>query len=167
MPAKSHPILREGAVAGIIGATGVAVWFLIIDTLEGRPFYTPSILGDVLQSLFNPKAPPEARWLNVATYTVFHYAAFMLVGTIVSVIVKQAEKTPSVLAGFLILFIAFEIGFHGFVALIQETTVLRELAWYQVMAGNIVAAILMGTYLWRRHPLLREGLKHALDGTAE
>jgi hypothetical protein len=167
MNERGRNILKEGAISGIIGATGVAVWFLIVDTVQGRPFFTPAYLGDLLQSMLDPKAASEAKWVNVMSYTGFHYAAFLIFGTIASLVVHQAERFPSVLAGFLILFVAFEIGFHGLVALLQETTVLHELAWYQVMAGNLIAAGLMGTYLWRRHPALREELIHALDGTAE
>ena len=37
--------LREGIIAGLIGAALVAVWFLIYDVARGRPFRTPSLLG--------------------------------------------------------------------------------------------------------------------------
>ena len=40
--------LSEGFIAGVIGAGGVALWFLIIDTVSGRPFYTPALLGSAL-----------------------------------------------------------------------------------------------------------------------
>ena len=33
--------LREGVIAGLIGAALVAVWFLIYDAASGRPFRTP------------------------------------------------------------------------------------------------------------------------------
>ena len=38
-------VYREGFIAGTLGAITVAVWFLIIDTLQGRPLYTPTVLG--------------------------------------------------------------------------------------------------------------------------
>ena len=34
-------LLVEGAITGAIGATAVAVWFLIVDAVSGRPLYTP------------------------------------------------------------------------------------------------------------------------------
>jgi hypothetical protein len=167
MPDKGHNVVREGMYAGVIGATLVAIWFLIVDTVAGRPFFTPGVLGDALLSVLDPKLPPENNFVNVVAYTVFHYGAFMVGGLIVSIVVNVAETRPSVLAGFLIIFVAFEIGFHGMVALLQETTVLRNLAWYQVMIGNVIAAIGMGAYLWRLHPQLGSELAHALDGTGE
>src|SRR5207248_2863034 len=38
-------VYKEGFVAGILGALTVAVWFLIVDMLHGRPFHTPTVLG--------------------------------------------------------------------------------------------------------------------------
>ena len=40
-------ILREGFIAGLIGAGAVALWFLIVDTIAGRPFFTPAMLGSL------------------------------------------------------------------------------------------------------------------------
>jgi hypothetical protein len=166
MPEKAHYILREGLIAGAIGATSVAIWFLIIDTIQGRPFFTPITLGRAAMSFFGPQAADEGPIFFVIWYTIFHYAAFFAVGCFAEMLCEIAEKEPSVLAGFLILFVAFEIGFHGVVALLQETTVLGTLAWYNIMIGNLIAALLMGYYLYRRHPELAEEFSHALDGTA-
>jgi hypothetical protein len=41
---------------------------------------------------------------------------------------------------------------------------LRSLAWYQVAAGNLIAALSMGTYLWRTHPALATDLDQTLRG---
>ena len=79
---------------------------------------------------------------------------------------NAARRNPGVLAGFLILFIAFEIGFHEMVALLQETTSLGALAWYQVMLGSLLASAAIAVFFWQAHPELREELRQALDGTA-
>jgi hypothetical protein len=164
MPTQSHSIVREGMVAGVLGATAVAVWFFIVDLIGGRPLFTPRVLGEGLLSVFGRS--PEAEVTQVIAYTVFHYAIFLLVGLLAAVLVHAGERRPSVLAGSMILFVAFELGFHGLVALLQET-VLGNLAWYQILAGNLLAAALMGTYLWRAHPALRKGLVSALEGTSD
>src|SRR5687768_8301919 len=164
MPTKSHSILREGAVAGVIGATAVAVWFFVVDMVGGRPLFTPQVLGQGLLSIFG--SSPEPAAVNVIAYTIFHYVAFSLVGILAVFLIHTGERMPSVLAGSLILFVAIELGFYGMVALLQET-VLGNFAWYQILAGNLLAAALMGTYLWRSHPLLKRGLVSALEGTGE
>ena len=40
---KQQSTLARGATAGVLAALAVAVWFLIIDTLEGKPLHTPGI----------------------------------------------------------------------------------------------------------------------------
>ena len=164
MPRQTHSIVREGVVAGFLGATAVAVWFFIVDLIGGRPLFTPNTLGAGLLSVFGRSPEPEA--LNVIAYTIFHYAAFTFVGIIAVILVHTGERTASVLAGSMILFVAIELGFYGLVALLQET-VLGNFAWYQILAGNLLAAALMGTYLWRAHPALKQQLVSALEGTAD
>jgi|SRR5579863_2003747 putative oxidoreductase len=161
--AGPHPVLREGIIAGIIGATCVAVWFFFVDLLGGRPLFTPTTLGRALITVFHPAPLSEAPILYVASYTVFHYVAFACVGIAAAAIVAWASEEPAVLLGFAMLFAAFEVGFYGFVALLQHASPLGALAWYQVMIGNIIAALAMGTYIWRAHPKLHEQFVHALD----
>lgn len=167
MPFREVAVYRQGITAGVIGATAVALWFLIVDTMAGRPFLTPTILGEVLMGAFRGTLPIERATAVIGIYTLFHYVAFCIAGIFVAVIVRVAQTTPSILGGFFILFVVFELASLGLAALLQQATTLGTLAWYQVMAGNAVAAIAMGTYFWRTHPELREELHHALDGRGE
>lgn len=164
MRTETHSIVREGVIAGFLGATAVAVWFFVVDLIGGRPLFTPNVLGEGLLSVFGRS--PEPQWLNVLWYTIFHYASFTIVGMIAVILVHAGERLPSVLAGSMILFVAIELGFYGLVALLHQT-VLGNVAWYQILAGNLLAAGVMGTYLWRAHPALKSGLVSALEGTAD
>ena len=155
--------LREGLIAGLIGATSIAIWFLIVDTIEGRPFYTPTVLGIGLLSVFGPRGD-EGAVAQVLAYTIFHYGIFLGIGVLVSYIVHRAEQDDTVLAVALILFVALEIGFYGLVAVLSQSRQVGSLAWYQVLAGNLIAALTMGIYVWRTHPELRRELRHALVG---
>jgi hypothetical protein len=159
--AKVQTISREGMMAGGIGAMTVAVWFLIVDVIAGRPFFTPSTLGAGVVSIL--AGAPLSPLANVVIYTVFHFAAFFAIGILLSWVVHRAESEPHVLVIFLLLFIIFELGFYGIVAVLAESG-LKSLAWYQIAAGNILAAISMGWYLWRQHPALRAELANAIEG---
>ena len=156
-----HNTVREGIIAGFLGATGVAVWLLIVDTLGGRPLYTPSTLGYGLFSLF--ATTPGSTLASVVFYTVFHYAVFMAVGFALVSAIHGARSHPSIFALMLMLFMCFELGFLGLVALMAETR-LGDLAWYQVGAANLIATALMGTYLWRTHPLLGRVFGRGMQG---
>ena len=61
---EQHRTLREGLTAGVLGATAVAVWFLILDTIAGRPFATPSMLGASLATLFGAPGTGPASMLH-------------------------------------------------------------------------------------------------------
>ena len=90
----------------------------------------------------------------VIVYTLFHFVAFILAGLLVAVIVHFAEREPGVLAGAMMLFVAFEIGFYGLSSALSESPMFGALGWAQVATGNLVAAIVMGSYMWRTHPEL-------------
>src|SRR5918999_3302364 len=152
-----HPLLHDGVIAGLIGAAVIAVWFFIVDAIAGRPFFTPATLGHgLLDVLGKQPAQDDSTVVHVLAYTVFHFAAFMFVGLAAALIVFLAQREPSILFGFLVLFVAFEVGFYGLVGLLHQATALREFAWYQVLIGNLLAAGAMGFYFWRTHKELAE-----------
>ncbi|HSC31692.1 MAG TPA: DoxX family protein [Gemmatimonadaceae bacterium] len=159
---RPHAVLRDGVIAGLIGATAVAVWFFIVDVVAGHPLFTPDTLGHALFSVTGPVAMHE-RGAFIAAYTVFHYAAFIVAGIVAASVVDMAGEEPSVVLLAVLIFVAFEIGFYAFVAILQHSTPLGALAWYQVLIGNIIAAVAMCWYLWRARPMLKEQFAHALD----
>jgi hypothetical protein len=163
---SQHSPVREGLIVGAIGATGVAVWFLLIDIIGGQPLFTPSALGAVLAGDFS-SGSSEVHLPWVFGYTAFHFAAFLAVGLILSFVAHRAEQEPSILAVFLILFVVFELAFYGLTAILAETRLPGALAWYRVAGGNLIAAVLMGTYMWRGHRALPAEFADAMGGARE
>lgn len=163
--ADGHNSIREGIVAGFLSATVIAVWLLVIDAINGHPFFTPIVLGRGLIGFFGMASMPDTDAVHMIAYTIFHYAAFALIGILVAKIVHQARRTPAILAGFLIIFIAFELGFYGLTGMLSSGSALGGLAWYQIMAANLVAAFVMLYFMWVRHPELKQEITDALEGT--
>jgi putative oxidoreductase len=157
-----HPVFREGVIAGVIGATAIAAWFFVVDLLAG-PLFTPTTLGRAVFSMLGAVPDSESPIIHVLAYTAFHYAAFITMGIVAAAMVRLAGDEPSVLLGFVILFVAFEVGFYAFVAVLSQVSPLGQLAWWQVMVGNLIASAAMGFYLLRRHPVLHEQFRHSLD----
>jgi hypothetical protein len=158
-----HSIVRDGVVAGVLGATAVAVWFLGVDLIYSHALATPEALGRGVLRLFGPPGS-EGPMVFVVVYTIFHYVAFIAAGLLVSVIVHWAQTSPTVLAGAMMLFVAFEIGFYGLSSALEQSPFLGALGWAQVATGNLIAALVMGTYMWRTHPELKSELNYALAG---
>lgn len=157
-----HSILRDGLIAGVLGATSVAIWFFFVDLVFGQALATPFTLGRGLISVLG--IVPTNKLLVVAVYTAFHYAAFLGVGLLAAVIVHWAERVPSVLAGAFIFFVTIEAGFYLMTLILAGSPSYGGLSAVQVATGNLIAAIAMGTYLWRTHPQLKSGLDYALSG---
>jgi hypothetical protein len=147
----------------LLGAAAIAVWFFIVDLIVGHPLYTPQMLGGGLLNLFG-RDPADSAMLQISIYTIFHFFVFILVGVLLTVIIHAGERTPGVFAGFLVMIVVLELGFYGFAGL-MENTAMGELAWWQVMVANVIAASLMLWYMWRRHPAMKGRFIQALDGT--
>lgn len=152
---STHQVLREGVTAGLLGAAVVALWFLILDSVAGRPLFTPGALGS---AIFYGSASVDNVTISASTvlgYSLFHLAAFLFTGVLASALVTQAEKFPPLVFGLIIFFVVFETFFVSMTALLGAW-LMEELAWWSVLVGNFLAAASMGTYLWRVHPKLRE-----------
>lgn len=160
-------VLREGFVAGCIGAAAVALWFLIVDTINGRPFFTPAMLGSaVFWQEYDP-ANVVIEYSRIVGYTMIHVSAFVVVGVIAAALAAEVEVAPSTLFFVVVAFCVFEFGFYVLVALLARP-LLGALAWWNVAIGNAIAALGMGYYLWREHPKIGEDLrKHPLGETSE
>src|SRR5574338_1314907 len=151
---QRRSVIREGTIAGLLGALSVAIWFLIVDAARGVPLRVPSALGHILFHAAGI-AGSEGRSAHVIAYTLFHVAAFVAVGLFAAAILRLSERQPSVLAGAFVLFVIFEAGFYLITLVLTQSRSLGLPSWYMVAGGNAIASLVMGTYLWRAHPGLR------------
>jgi hypothetical protein len=161
---ESHSPAREGTLAGIIGASAVALWFLMVDSIAGRPFFTPAILGASLFDLLGGGFGGRGLATHVAAYTVVHFTTFILIGIAAAMVMNALDRRPTLLVGFVALFLVFEICVIGAVALLSRSPLFGSIAWYQLGAANLLAAYSMGRYLWRaHHPAVEERWVRALE----
>ncbi len=90
-------ILREGFIAGLIGAAAVALWFLVVDVIAGRPFFTPAMLGSAVFWGVHDPAQVVIEYSRIIGYTMIHVSAFIIVGTISAVLAAEVEVAPHTL----------------------------------------------------------------------
>ena len=160
---RERSVARHGIAAGVLSATSVVAWFLVIDTLRGQPFFVPAGLGRNLLQFFNV-TQPQPVIVRVAAYTIFHYAVFIVVGIVAAAAANRSRRDASILAGAFLLFAVVEGAFFGFAAFISATTVMGSGAWFQIGIANLIAVAVMGFYLWRAYPHLPHQLNVALSG---
>jgi hypothetical protein len=165
-PTKTHSTLREGLIAGALGATGVAVWFLIVDLVAAGLFFTPVRLGNAFGRALDVPPMVNSNIGALLGYTVVHYAGFAVVGIAAAAIVHASRRQPAVLAGAFLAFVVGEVLIYGFIALLHATDLLGHLTWVLIAVGNLIGAALIGWKLWRDHPGLRHDIDSALSGSA-
>jgi hypothetical protein len=151
--AESLPWVSTGIQAGLIGASVVALFFLVVDVLAGRPFWTPYLLGSALflGELPGPDARPQPLlWL---AYTAVHVtvfigfavpAAFWALAQLPS---ARAHGRASLLA--LVLFLGFEVVFLTLAELFTPGLT-GMLGAGRVAAANALAAIAMAAFIAAR-----------------
>jgi hypothetical protein len=145
--------LREGVIAGLVGAAIVAVWFLIYDAARGRPFRTPSLLGAAtFRGVSDPSQVPVSTGL-VVQYTVLHGAVFALIGILIAYLIVSAQRQPARLLTLFIALLSFEVFFLAVVVWLAHP-VLSELAWWAILLANGLAAAGMLAYFFVGHRAL-------------
>ncbi len=153
---ETSKLYQEGIIAGILGAAMIAIWFLLLDTIQGRPLYTPTVLGTALfqggEGLTSSESLPISLEMTL-TFTWVHGLVFCVIGVGVSRLLALAERKPNLGFGILLLFVVFEFGFLVG-AMVFAEPVLHALAWPAILVGNLLAAAAMAGYFWHRHPHL-------------
>jgi len=177
MAQVQRPALREGVIAGLIGAAVVALWFLLYDAWRGRPLFTPALLGTTIFYGVSSPASVQIGAGPVIGYTILHVLAFVGVGIVAACMMVASEREPSVFVAFVTLFGVFEVFFFVVLRTLSHET-LGAVGWWAVLAGNFLASIGMLWFLVRGHPelpsalvgssgpVLREGVVAGLIGAA-
>jgi hypothetical protein len=157
---EEHRTIKEGLITGLIGAVAVALWFMLIDAVAGRPFFTPAALGSALFLGADSMDTVQITAPIILGYTLLHLAAFIMTGLVAAAIVAAAEETTEVvLLGGVLLFFVFEVFSIGIIAMLWGWLV-ETLSWWSIAVANVLAALAMGTYLALRHKRLVYDLTH-------
>jgi hypothetical protein len=157
--------VKEGIISGVLGATAVALWFFVADIIAGEPLRTPLLLATAAANVFGGEVG-DAALFAVLAYTVFHYAVFIGVGLGISKLLAATNRAPGHFAGIFLMFAVVEAGFYAMCLMLSMPEVIGALAWYQILAANLLASLVMGTYLLGRHPETVRGFDAALKGTS-
>ncbi len=151
LDAGSLPHARFGIPSGIVGAGTVAIFFLIVDSLAGRPFATPGALGAtlLLGHPFDLSAAPQGA--VVAGYTAMHGTMFVAIASILTIGLFSAPEPPRPSGSLWIAltgigFLLCEGFFVGFTLLAGESA-WAGLGFLRITLANALAAASMGAML--------------------
>src|SRR2546430_15595861 len=97
MKRSIHHLIADGVVGGVLAGLVVALWFLVVDSLAGRPFHTPAVLASALTGY--AAAGPTSRM--VAAYTGGHFAVFAWLGIAAAAAIPGLRMPPRLPLGVL------------------------------------------------------------------
>lgn len=80
-PSRANDLAYGAFYGGALGGTVIAIFFLIVDAIQGQALYTPSMLGT---ALFLDTVVPGVRLDMVAFFSIVHFAAFFALGGVAS-----------------------------------------------------------------------------------
>jgi len=106
MNPADRSVLREGIVAGLIGAAVVAIWFFVFDLLRGRPFLTPTLLGSFVFFGVNTPTGLDPAPGPILGYTVLHGLAFVAFGIVAGALIG----IPAVVLGGIEIGLSLSVG---------------------------------------------------------
>jgi hypothetical protein len=155
MHVQGHSTVREGLVTGLLGALVVAAWYFLVDTATGQPFHTPNVLGKII---FRGDLTPGVRQVVpgvVAGFTVLHLALYTLVGSVLTLLTHSAVRNLALRMGVwigLVVAVCFSAGITYMLAVATG----ERLPLWSVLGGSFLGVAVMGWYLLRRHPGIRD-----------
>ncbi len=151
IPNTPGDFLLESLYAGVLGGSAVALFFLVADLLDGRPFFTPSLIGSVMFHGVSAAEVAKVRLDVVAYFSIVHIAAFTALGAAISLLVHEVElhsRHPVVVL--VVLFAVIEAAFFV-VAPPAMPGVIARLGMARVAAANLLAAGSMALFFVLSH----------------
>jgi hypothetical protein len=157
-------LLLGGLVSGLIGYGTVVVVTAVLNLVAARsPFHTAALFGS---TLFYGLEDPQLLQIApgpVLAYNGAHVVAFLVLGMVCAWAVYIGERYP--VAQWAMVFALIFVGFHVFAALVLfAQPLLGTSAWWQIGIASVCAAVTMGYYFWRTHPVLRRELQEIQMG---
>lgn len=155
-----HSTVREGLLAGLLGALVVALWYFAVDLGRGEMFYTPSVLGQVFMARDTMPTTRHIVPQAVAEYSVLHVVVFLVLGIVLSWLTHLAIRNSTLRMGVWLGLVISFLFFLGFLFVLFSITDER-FPWWPSLVGSLLGIGSMGFYLWRRHPALRRTFQEA------
>ena len=150
-PSELADVLYDAFFAAAIGGATLGLFFLLVDSFDGRPFFTPSLMGSTLFLGASPDAVTEVRLDMVAYFTMIHFALFGWLGLALSLMVHEVEvhsRHPREVI--LTLFLVLEGGFL-IAANIFMPGVTAAIGMGRIVVGNLLTAIAMALFMMKSH----------------
>lgn len=146
-------VVHEGVVAGTLSGAVVALWYLLCDTVGGRPFHTPALLGVIFFDGLHGHDIGAVTLVAVLKFTALHFAAFIAFGLATALVIAAAEGEPLLILGALMVYACYEVSFLAFVTVL-DASALGSIGLLKIAAANAITLAAVFGYFQYQHPQL-------------
>lgn len=148
---NTEDFLYDSFYSASIGASVVALFFLVIDAAQGRPFFTPSLMGAVMFRGADAASVNAVQLDMVAYYSMVHMAAFAGIGLVLAFLVREVRLHAKHPAQFFVLFFLIFEGAFLVTSRLLLPGVNEALGHFRIFLANLCAAGAMGVFLYQAH----------------
>jgi hypothetical protein len=145
---QPKPMLPGSVEAGLVAGTAVALALWVRDCSLGEPLHTPSVLGTLLLEGVEAARAVRSEPGVAAAYNILHFAAWILVGFIASLVVRRLARGET---GWWMPCLTFAAIMGVYVVAdvwIAETALARSRLWI----GGLAGVVCLAAYLHWRYP---------------
>lgn len=136
----------ETFFGGGLGGSAVALFFLVLDSLQGQPLYTPSLLGTVLFTDQAATAVTQVQVDMVAFYSLVHFAVFGAAAALISRLRERFAslgEQPLLVAG--LAFVILTLGLLIADAVVMPGVVMT-IGIVPILAANALAGVTVAVF---------------------
>ncbi|HEX4931923.1 MAG TPA: hypothetical protein VFV33_02015 [Gemmatimonadaceae bacterium] len=143
--------LRDGMIAGALGASVIAGWTLVIDAFTDRIGVTGALIGAWIYDALGAGFGGRGFGAHFLTWLVALFIGVIVIGVVASFLYHASETKPSLAFGLVMLVIVLELILLSLTALASQNPLFGGAAWLYGLTGNVLGAFAIGRYLWRAH----------------
>src|SRR5688572_21347035 len=156
-PSLTADFVFDAFYGGGIGGSAIALFFLVLDVLEGRPLYTPAMIGAALFDQVAPASVETIRLDMVAYFSLVHFATFALLSVALSYICRRSRLVE----GHLLVMTALVFSILTALILIADWLfmpgVVATLGYGPVLLANALTGLALAVFMKWSHQRGRYG----------
>jgi hypothetical protein len=145
---RTADLAYSSLYGGALGGSAIAIFFLILDVVQGEPLLTPSVIGAALFTNADPATVSAVRVDMVAYFSLIHFAAFFALGAVASRLYLAADALRHTIALAGVIFALLTATLVAADWLFMSGVVVT-LGIFQVLAANAVTAWVMASFVAR------------------
>jgi hypothetical protein len=152
-PTLAADLVFDGIYGGLIGASTIALFFLIVDVMNGRALSSPSVMGAALfEGVIVPSIEPPRLDL-VAYYSVVHLATFF----VLSATLGFASRRSALIGKHSLVIVALVFSVLTATILIADALFMHgavaALGYGPVLMANATTGVSMAVFIkWAHRP---------------